>query len=264
MITLKNFKQVEKMREAGHLLYDVMQKLRGAVKPGMTTAALDAYAEELIRRNHAEPSFLNYHGFPKSICASVDDKVVHGIPSDDEILQEGSILSVDCGLVLDGWQADSAFTVGIGDISPEKQKLIEVTQKCFFEGARQAVDGARVGDVGAAVQELAEKNGYGVIRSLTGHGIGRSMHEDPSVPNYGEKGRGVRLRSGMTMAIEPMIAMGDYNVVQLSDGWTVVTRDGSVCAHYEHTIAVTDGLPEILTLPDFDWASYVPASGGDD
>ncbi len=263
MITLKNFRQIDKMREAGHLLHDVMLKLREAIKPGITTAALDAYAEELIRRSHAEPSFLNYHGFPKSICASVDDKVVHGIPSDDEVLHEGSILSVDCGLVLDGWQADSAFTVGIGDISLEKKRLIEVTEQCFFEGARQAVDGARMGDVGAAVQQLAEKHGYGVIRSLTGHGIGRNMHEDPSVPNYGEKGRGVRLRSGMTMAIEPMIAMGDYNVVQLSDGWTVVTRDGSVCAHYEHTIAVAGGLPEILTLPGFDWSKCKPATGGD-
>ena len=263
MITLKNFRQIDKMREAGHLLYDVMLKLREAIKPGMTTAALDAYAEELIRRSHAEPSFLNYHGFPKSICASVDDKVVHGIPSDDEVLHEGSILSVDCGLVLDGWQADSAFTVGIGDISLEKKRLIEVTEQCFFEGARQAIDGARMGDVGAAVQQLAEKHGYGVIRSLTGHGIGRNMHEDPSVPNYGEKGRGVRLRSGMTIAIEPMIAMGDYNVVQLSDGWTVVTRDGSVCAHYEHTIAVAGGLPEILTLPGFDWSNCKPEAGGD-
>ncbi len=253
MITIKSASQLEKMRRAGRLLHEVMQKLQEAVRPGESTAAIDAYAEELIRRNNATPSFLGYQGFPASICASVDDEVVHGIPQEGTFLKEGSILSIDCGLILDGWQADSAFTVPVGEVPEHLKRLIEVTKQCFFEGVRQAVAGNRVGDIGHAVQTLAEKNGYGVIRDLTGHGIGRNMHEDPSVPNFGEPGQGPRLRSGMTLAVEPMISLGDWHVRQLDDGWTIKTLDGSPCAHYEHTIAITDGLPEILTLPDFVW-----------
>ena len=262
MIILKNPKQIEKMRVAGRLLYEVLCKLREAIKPGMTTAALDAYAEELIRRNKAIPSFLGYQGFPSTICASVDEQVVHGIPSDKTVLQEGSILSVDCGLILDGWQADSAFSVGVGQVSEEKQKLMDVTEACFFAGARQAVAGNRLGDIGYAVQQLAESHGYGVVRDLTGHGIGRNLHEDPSVPNFGEMGRGVKLRSGMTLAIEPMIALQSYEVFQEDDGWTIVTQDRSPCSHYEHTIAISDGLPELLTYPGFDWSKYSSPYGG--
>lgn len=261
MIFVKNYKQIEKMRKAGHLLYEVLCKLREAVKPGMTTAALDAYAEELIRRNHAEPSFLGYQGYPATICASIDDQVVHGIPSDKVVLQEGSILSIDCGVILDGWQSDSALTVPVEEITPDKQKLIRVTEECFFEGARQAVNGNRLGDIGAAVQKHAENHGYGVVRALTGHGIGRNTHEDPNVPNFGETGRGIRLKSGMTLAIEPMITQGDYRVNMLDDGWTFVTHDHSACSHYEHTIAVGDGLPEILSLPGFSWADYSQSAG---
>lgn len=254
MISIKSAAQLDKMREAGSLLYEVMQKLREVIRPGETTAAIDAYAEELIRRNGAVPSFLGYRGYPASICASVDAEVVHGIPSDRTVLREGSILSVDCGLSLDGWQADSAFTVGIGPISPEMARLIEVTERCFFEGARQAVVGGRVSDIGHAVQTLAESHGYGVIRDLTGHGIGRNMHEDPSVPNFGDPGRGARLKPGMTLAVEPMISLGSWQVRELEDGWTIRTLDGSPCAHYEHTLAVNErGLPEILTLPGFSW-----------
>ncbi|NLW20037.1 MAG: type I methionyl aminopeptidase [Clostridiales bacterium] len=254
MISIKNAAQLERMRQAGALLYEVMQKLREVVRPGETTAAIDAYAEELIRKEGALPSFLNYRGYPASICASVDDQVVHGIPTDKQPLQAGSILSIDCGLVLDGWQADSAFTVGVGEISPPLALLIEVTERCFFEGARQAISGNRVGDIGHAVQTLAERHGYGVIRDLTGHGIGRNMHEDPSVPNFGEPGRGARLRPGMTLALEPMISLGSWQVQEMQDGWTITTLDGSPCAHYEHTIAITeDGLPEILTLPGHTW-----------
>ncbi len=254
MISLKNAAQVDKMRAAGRLLHDVLQRLREVIRPGESTGALDAFAEELIRRNGAVPSFLNYRGYPSSICASVDDEVVHGIPSERQILKEGSILSVDCGLILDGWHADSAFTVGIGTIAPELEKLIQVTQDCFFQGVRQAVAGARIGDIGHAVQSLAEGYGYGVIRDLTGHGIGRSMHEDPSVPNFGDSGQGVRLKAGMTIAVEPMISLGSWQVKEMDDGWTIKTVDGSPCAHYEHTILVReDGLPEILTLPDHSW-----------
>ncbi len=249
MIQLKNPAQLDKMRAAGALLYEVMQRLREVIRPGETTAAIDAYAESLIRRQKAVPSFLGYQGYPKSICTSVDDEVVHGIPSDAVVLEEGSILSVDCGLILDGWQADSAFTVPIGHVSPQQLKLIEVTEQCFFEAARQCVAGNRLGDIGHAVQSLAEGHGFGVVRDLTGHGIGRSMHEDPSVPNFGTAGQGVKLRTGMTLAIEPMITLGGWHVRMMEDGWTMTTMDGSPCAHYEHTVAVLEDRAEILTLP---------------
>ena len=254
MISLKNPDQIAKMRKAGALLYEVLQKLREAVKPGVSTAALDAYAEQLIRKNHAIPSFLNYEGYPASICASVDDAVVHGIPSEKQILKEGQIISIDCGLILDGWQADSAFTVGVGEISAEAQSLIEITEQCFWRAARQAVAGNRLGDVGHACQEWAESHGCGVIRDLTGHGIGREMHEDPPVYNFGVPGKGLRLRKGMTIAIEPMISSGDWRVTCDPDQWCYRTRDRSLCSHYEHTIAINEeGLPEILTYPGFVW-----------
>lgn len=253
MIYLKNSEQIEKMREAGALLYEVLQKLREAVKPGVTTAALDVYAEQLIRKHKAVPSFLNYHGYPASLCTSVDHQVVHGIPSEDVVLKEGSIISVDCGLVLDGWQADSAFTAGVGEISAQAASLIEITEQCFWKGIRQAVAGNRLGDIGHAVQTWAEAHGYSVIRDLTGHGIGRAMHEEPSVFNFGEAGRGVRMRRGMTIAVEPMICAGQWPVEEDANGWTFSTRDRSLAAHYEHTIAIGDGLPEVLTLPGFAW-----------
>lgn len=252
MIYLKNAEQIDLMRKAGALLFEVLCRLREAIKPDVSTAALDVYAEQLIRKHGAIPSFLDYQGYPASICASLNDEVVHGIPSDSTILKAGDVLSVDCGLILDGWQADSAFTMGVGEIAPEKQQLIDVTEECFFKGARQALNGNHLGDIGAAIQDYAESFDYGVIRDLTGHGIGRAMHEDPSVPNFGRPGHGVRLRPGMTLAIEPMIAMGTWRVEQLEDGWTVVTQDGSVCSHYEHTILINEkGLPELLTFPGF-------------
>lgn len=254
MISLKNPDQIAKMREAGALLYEVMQKLREAVKPGMSTAALDVYAEQLIRKNHAIPSSLHYEGFPASVCTSVDDQVVHGIPSEKQILKEGSIISIDCTLKLDGWQADSALTVGVGEISAQAEALIELTEQCFWKGARMAIAGNRLGDVGHAIQSWAESHGCGVIRDLTGHGIGREMHEDPAVYNFGEPGHGLRLRKGMTICVEPMISAGDWRVKEDDDGWGIRTRDGSLCAHYEHTIAINeDGLPEILTYPGFTW-----------
>jgi methionyl aminopeptidase len=252
MIYLKNAQQLDCMRRSGALLYEVLCRLREAIKPGMSTAELDVYAEQLIRKHKAIPSFLDYQGYPASICASINDEVVHGIPSETAILKEGDILSVDCGLILDGWQSDSAFTVGVGKISAENQKLIDVTEESFFKGIRKAIAGNHIGDIGHAVQSYAESFGYGVVRDLTGHGIGRNMHEDPSVPNFGRPGHGTRLRAGMTLAIEPMITMGDYHVAELDDGWTIVTEDGSFCSHYEHTIAINEkGLPEILSYPGY-------------
>lgn len=257
MITVKNPEQIARMRSAGALLHQVLQTLAEAVKPGVSTAALDRMAEEMIRSHGAVPSFLGYEGFPGSVCASADDCVIHGIPSDKEILREGSILSIDCGLILDGWQADSALTVGVGEISEAYSRLIRITEECFFRGAYAARNGATLGDIGAAIQQLAESAGYGVIRDYSGHGIGRDMHEEPSVYNYGLPGHGQRLCAGMTLAIEPMIAMGDWHVDQDDDGWGVRTRDHSRCAHYEHTIVIPeDGPPEILTLPGFQWKEH--------
>lgn len=254
MISLKNPDQIAKMRVAGALLYEVLQQVRAAVKPGVTTQQLNDLAEKLIRKNHAIPSFLHYEGYPASICASVDDAVVHGIPSAKQVLKEGQIISIDCGLVLDGWQADSAFTVGVGEISEAAQRLIDITEECFWRSARQAVAGNRLGDVGYACQSYAEANGCGVIRDLTGHGIGREMHEDPPVYNFGVPGKGLKLRKGMTIAIEPMISAGDWRVTCDPDRWCYRTRDRSLCSHYEHTIAINEGgLPEILTYPDFVW-----------
>ena len=251
MIYLKNPQQIECMRKAGALLYDVLCRLREAIKPGMSTAELDVYAEQLIRKHKAIPSFLDYNGYPASICTSINEEVVHGIPSDRVILKDGDVLSVDCGLILDGWQSDSAFTVGVGTVSPEARRLIDVTEQSFFAALQVAREGYRISDIGHAVQQYVEERGYSAVRDLCGHGIGREMHEDPSVPNYGAPGHGVRLRRGMTICIEPMIAAGGYNVKTLRDGWTVVTTDGSLCSHYEHTILITDGEPELLSLPGY-------------
>ena len=254
MISLKNPKQIAKMRDAGKILREVEDEVRLAIRPGVSTAELDELAERLIRRNHAIPSSLHYEGYPCSICASINDEVVHGIPSRTRILREGDILSVDCTVLLDGWQADSAFTAGVGTISAEAEKLIRVTEECFWKAMRECVTGKRLGDIGHAVQQHAEANGCTPIREFTGHGIGREMHEDPSVLNYGAPGRGLRLRGGMTLAIEPMISAGDWHLSVDDDGWCARTLDHSLTAHYEHTIAIAEeGLPEILTLPGFSW-----------
>ena len=251
MITIKNSAQIAKMREAGAMLHEVLTQLRGKIQPGVTTHELDAFAEKLIRSFGAIPSFLNYEGYPASICASVDSQVVHGIPSKKTVLKEGQIISVDCGLILDGWQSDSAFTAPVGNISEEAQRLINVTEESFFEALKVAREGNRISDIGHAVQQYVEERGFSTVRALCGHGIGREMHEDPQVPNYGIPGHGVRLRKGMTICIEPMIAAGDYHVKTLRDGWTVVTTDGSLCSHYEHTILITDGEPELLSYPGY-------------
>ena len=212
MISLKNPTQIAKMRDAGKILREVEDEVRLAIRPGVSTAELDELAERLIRKNHAIPSSLHYEGYPCSICASLNDEVVHGIPNAKRILQEGDILSVDCTLLLDGWQADSAFTAGVGRISEEAEKLIRVTEECFWKGVRECVIGNRLGDVGYAIERHARLNGFSVIREFTGHGIGREMHVDPAVYNFGDPGRGLRLRRGMTLAVEPMIAMGDWHL----------------------------------------------------
>ena len=248
MITIKTESQIEKMRKAGALLPDVLDALRAEIKPGISTNHLDRMAEKLIRASGAIPSFKGYNGFPFSICASVDEQVVHGF-SNDKPLKEGQLLSVDCGLIFDGWQSDSAFSVLVGGGSEKNQKLVDVTEECFWLGAAQARAGNRLGDISHAIQVHAEKHGYGVIRDLCGHGIGQEMHEDPNVPNFGPAGRGVKLQAGMVLAIEPMISMGTWKVYVEDDEWTVVTRDHSVCSHYEHTVLITDGEPEILSFP---------------
>ena len=251
MIVLKNDWQLAKMRSAGHLLHDVLCEAKAFIAPGMTTMDINDFVDERIRKGGGIPTELGYMDYPASVCASIDDEVVHGIPSRHVHLKEGSIISIDVTLALDGWQADSCFTAAIGEISKEKAELMRVTEECFWLGARQALHGNRIGDIGHAVQTHAEAHGYGVVRDLTGHGIGREMHEDPSVPNFGEAGHGVRIRQGMTFCIEPMIAMGRWQVHELSDGWTIVTNDHSPAAHYEHTMVIRrDGCPEILTLPD--------------
>ena len=254
MISLKNPTQIAKMREAGKVLREVEDQVRDRIKPGVSTAELDELAEKLIRKHGAIPTSLHYEGYPSTICASLNDEVVHGFPSERKVLNEGDIISIDCTLALDGWQADSAFTVGVGAISEEAAKLIRVTEECFFIGARQCIAGNRLGDVGHAIEQHARKNGFTPIRDFTGHGIGREMHEDPAVNNYGEPGHGVRLRRGMTLAVEPMICQGDWHVTIDDDGWCARTRDHGLCSHYEHTLVINEnGLPELLTYPGFNW-----------
>ena len=249
MITLKNAEQIAKMREAGHLLNEVLMEVCKAVEPGVTTKHLDHIAERLIRQAGARPSFLGYEGYPASLCTSVDDVVVHGIP-DDKPLKEGSIVGLDIGLILNGWQSDMARTVCVGNVSAETRRLVDVTKQSFFKGLAFCKPGYRLGDVGNAIQRYAEGEGYSVVRALCGHGIGREMHEDPEVPNFGRAGRGPRLCQGMTIAIEPMVNTNSPDNITLKDGWTVVTTDGSLSAHFENTIAITDGAPIILTQPE--------------
>ena len=248
MITIKSEAQTEKMRKAGALLRRVEDEVRDAIRPGITTLQLDKLFERLVREGGGIPSSKHYHGFPYSICASVDMQVVHGFPS-EKPLRQGQLLSIDGTLTLDGWQADSAFSVVVGGGNPQAQKLIDITEECFWIGARLAKPGVKLGTVSHAIQMHAEKNGCGVIRDLCGHGIGREMHEDPNVSNFGTEGRGVRLQKGMTFTIEPMISLGDWRVYVEDNDWTIVTRDESLAAHYEHTLLITEGDAELLTNP---------------
>ncbi len=247
MILIKSDQEIDKMRRAGKLVADCHLLVEELIKPGISTLELDKKAEEFIRKAGAYPTFLNYQGYPKSICASINEVIVHGIPS-SRILQEGDIISIDLGATLDGYVGDAARTHPVGQISKEDQKLIDVTRNSFFEGIKQARDGNKLGDISHAVQEYAEKNGFSVVRDYVGHGIGRDMHEDPPIPNYGKANHGPKLKKGMCLAIEPMINSGVYDLRVLDDGWTAVTADGKKSAHYENTITITDGEPEILTL----------------
>ena len=249
MILIKSNSQIAEMRKANIIVRDTLNLLIEHTKPGVSTYELNKLAHDYIKSQNAVPSFLNYNGFPASICVSVDCEVVHGIPSKRKILQEGQIVSYDCGAIFNGWHGDAARTVGVGFISPEVQQLVDVTEQCFFIGANSIVPNqTRLGDLGSVIQAHAESYGYGVVRELVGHGIGREMHEDPNVPNYGTPGHGMRLSVGMTIAIEPMIALGTEKVDWMSDGWTVKTRDRKPAAHYENTIAITDNGIEILSL----------------
>lgn len=247
MIKIKTAHEIALMRKAGEITRDTLLLLEKNIKPGVTTKQLDELAYEFITRNHATPSCLNYDGFPASICTSINEQVVHGIPS-DRVLQEGDIISVDLCACYKGYHGDSARTFAVGKISNEKQKLIDVTKQSFFEGIKNIKAGSCVGDISAAIQHYVEKHGYSVVRDLTGHGIGKNLHEDPAVPNYGFAGFGPKLHAGTVIAVEPMVNMGDYHVnFDQCDGWTVTTRDGLPSAHYENTILITEDGVEILT-----------------
>lgn len=247
-VTIKSPREIELMRESCRLLAQVHEALEHAIRPGMTTLDVDRMAEKMIRDFGCVPNFKNYNGFPASVCVSVNDEVVHGIPSKYRILQEGDIVSLDAGLIYQGYHSDAARTHAVGQISPEKRKLMDVTKQAFFEGIRFAKAGNHLYDISNAIDAYVSGFGYGIVRDLVGHGVGTHLHEDPQIPNFAQKRKGIRLEKGMTLAIEPMINMGTWEVEWLSDGWTVVTKDGLPSAHYENTILITDGEPEILTL----------------
>ena len=247
-VTIKSQREIELMRESNRLLAEVHKALEESIRPGMTTLDVNRLGEKLIRDRGCIPNFKNYNGYPASICVSVNDEVVHGIPSRYRVLQEGDIVSLDAGLIYKGYHSDAARTHAVGKVSPEKQKLMDVTRQSFFEGMKYAKAGNYLYDISNAIDAYVSQFGYGIVRDLVGHGIGTHLHEDPQIPNFAQKKRGIKLAPGMTLAVEPMINMGTWQVEFLSDGWTVVTKDGLPSAHYENTILITEGEPEILTL----------------
>jgi methionyl aminopeptidase len=247
VIVCRSAAELAKMREAGRLVGEVLTLLSAAVAPGVSTGDLDALAEKTILAAGATPAFKGYHGYPATICASVNDEVIHGIPSGRRLLDEGDIISIDVGASLNGYFGDSAITVPVGHVSEDAARLLRVTEESLYKAIEQARPGARISDIGHAVQQHVESHGFSVVREFVGHGIGQQMHEEPQIPNYGEPGRGPRLAEGMVLAIEPMVNAGKASVKVLSDGWTAVTRDRSLSAHFEHTVAVTAGEPWILT-----------------
>jgi methionyl aminopeptidase len=249
VITRKSREQIALMRRAGQVVAEMHEECIRASKPGATTLEVDAVAREVLDRRGARSNFLNYHGFPAVVCTSPNDVIVHGIPSAEVVLEEGDIFSIDCGAIIEGWHGDAAVTIPIGEVDAESKRLIEVTRASLEAAIEQVVEGHRLGDIGAAVEGLAEAAGFTVVREYVGHGIGTAMHEEPQVPNYGPAGRGLRLKEGHVLAIEPMVNAGGPETEVLADGWTVRTRDGRRSAHFEHTIAVTDNGPEVLTLP---------------
>lgn len=247
MITLKSPTEIGYMRKSCAVIRDLLLYMEDKVKPGVSTRKLDEFVHDYIVKHGAKPSFLGYGGFPASACISIDDVVVHGIPSARR-LEEGMIVGVDVGAILNGWQSDAARTFLVGEVSAEKRRLVDTTRESFFKGVEQFRDGGRLGDISHAIQVYNEERGYSMVRDLVGHGIGREMHEDPQVPNFGRAGHGVRLAVGMVLAIEPMVNMGTWKVETLDDGWTCVTQDGMPSAHYENTVALTENGAEILTL----------------
>ena len=246
MITIKTEAEIELMKKANKIVAETRETLREAIKPGVTTRQLDKKAEKLIRKQGAIPAFKGYQGFPSTICASLNDQVVHGIPN-DQILKEGDVLSIDLGAIWKGFYGDSAITCAVGHISDKAQRLLKITEESLYKGIDAAQPNARLHDIGAAVQEHVEQAGYSVVREFVGHGIGQALHEDPQIPNYGTRGTGPQLKVGMVIAIEPMVNAGDAGVEILEDGWTAVTKDGSLSAHFEHTLAILPNGPEILT-----------------
>ena len=244
----RSHEELAKMRKAGRVVAEMHEKCREAAKPGITTAALDRVAREVLDRRCARSNFLGYHGYPAVICTSPNEVVVHGIPG-AYVLEEGDILSIDCGAIVEGYHGDAAFTMPIGEVSAEAKRLVEATERSLWKAIDQMVEGNRLSDIGHAVQAVAEGAGFSVVREYVGHAIGTAMHEEPQVPNYGPPGKGPRLRSGMVFAVEPMVNVGRPDTRTLADGWTVVTADGSLSAHAEHTIAVTEEGPEVLTVP---------------
>ena len=249
-VSIKSANEIELMRESCRRLSIVHKELEEAIRPGISTLDIDRLGEKLIRSLGGIPNFLHYNGYPASICVSVNDEVVHGIPSKHRILQEGDIVSLDAGLIYKGFHSDAARTHAVGKVSPEAQKLMDVTKQSFFEGIKLAVPGNHLFDISEAIQKYVESNGYSVVRDLVGHGIGTHLHEDPQIPNFKQRRKGMKLRPGMTLAIEPMVNEGSYDVVWLDDDWTVVTEDGSLAAHYENTIVITEDGCEILTLSE--------------
>ncbi|MFZ7132950.1 MAG: type I methionyl aminopeptidase [Eubacteriales bacterium] len=248
MIIIKSLDEIKKMRKAGKIVAQTHDVLKKHIRPGITTQELDRIAEEYILKQGAKPAFKGYNGFPASICTSVNEEVVHGIPSTN-ILEEGDIISIDIGTIVDGYYGDGAKTYGVGVISVEAKKLIEITKQSFYDGIKYAINGNRLSDISHAIQNTVENNKFSVVVDYVGHGIGRQMHQDPPIPNFGRPGRGPRLQEGMVLAIEPMVNAGTYEVKTLMDNWTVVTADGQLSAHYEHTIAIhREGPPEILTV----------------
>ncbi len=246
---LKSKAEVAKMRRAGRVVAEMLDECTRAARPGVTTAQLDLVARDVLKRRNAVSNFLGYHGFPATICTSPNDVIVHGIPG-DYVLQEGDILSLDCGAIIEGYHADAARTIPIGSITDEAERLIKTTRESLLAGAEHVRDGSRLSDIGHAVQTVAESEGFNVVREYVGHGIGTAMHEEPKVPNYGEPGKGLKLKVGHVLAVEPMVNAGTARTRLLEDGWTVLTADGRLSAHFEHTIAATDDGPEILTVSD--------------
>ena len=249
-VTVKSEKQIALMREAGRLLAITHEELHKALKPGMTTLDIDRLGEEIIRSYDCIPSFLNYNGYPASICVSLNQEVVHGIPDKHRLIQDGDIVSLDAGVIYKGYHSDAARTYGVGEISKEAKNLMQITKECFFEGIKYAREGNHLFDISGAIGDYAKEHGYGVVRDLCGHGIGTHLHEAPEIPNFRMNRKGMLLKAGMTLAIEPMITAGGHEVDWLDDDWTVVTRDGSLAAHYENTVLITEGEPKLLSLSE--------------